>query len=215
MRTPTLLRLLLTSFVISATGYAQTKVEGPVVMIVGPPLSGKSAHAATAARLLNLPVVSADDLIKANLPVFEEIRRGGISGMEPQSDPVLNRLFQQRLEKGDLWHGMILDGYPSTKDHCDYLAGMVKSGVLPAPLVIELGIPDQLVLQRAGTVRDVSRASIEQRLKDYRREMDVLHLYFPNADLQRIDGTKSDKILDSEVAAILKKRYGNSAKHPQ
>src|SRR4051812_40966380 len=135
-------RFLLAAFILSAIMQAETKVEGPVVLFIGPPLSGKSTQAAAAARLLNLPIVSADGLIKANESTFTEIRRSGIAGMEPRSDPVLNRLFQERLEKGDLSRGLILDGYPSTKDHADFLAGLVKNGSLPNPLTIELGIPD-------------------------------------------------------------------------
>jgi adenylate kinase family enzyme len=95
------LRFLL-AVITPAVGQAQAKVDGPVVMFIGPPGSGKSTQAPAAARLLNLPVVSVDELIEANKATFEKIRRSGVSGMEPQSDPVLNRLFQERLEKGDL-----------------------------------------------------------------------------------------------------------------
>ncbi len=184
-------------------------------MFIGPPLSGKAEHAATASHLLNLPVVSADDLIKANESTFAAIRRTGISGMDPHTDPVLNRLFRERLEKGDLSGGMILEGYPSTKDHGDYLRSLITDGTLPMPLVIQLEIPDAVVLERAPKASGDSVASIDQRLKDYHREMDMLHLYFPAADVVHIDAAKPTQQIDGEIGRILKARFAPAASgHP-
>ena len=99
---------LLTIVVFGGLGRAETKIDGPVVLFMGPPGSGKSTQAAAAARLMKLPIVAVDDLIKDNPSTFEKIRRSRISGMEPQTDPVLNQLFSARLQKGDLSRGMIL-----------------------------------------------------------------------------------------------------------
>ena len=202
-----LMRLLLGTLVLCGSGLAQTKVEGPVVLFIGPPGSGKSTQAAAAARLLKVPVVAVDDLVKANASTFEKIRQSGISGMEPQTDPVLNRLFLERLEKGDLSRGMILDGYPSTKDHADYILGLVRKGVLPNPLTIELQVPDSTVHKRTKKTGKDPQASVDQRLKDYHREMDMVRLYFPAADIVGIDGTKSQKRVERDITALLKKRY--------
>lgn len=202
-----LVRSLLGAIILSGLGHAENKVEGPVVLFLGPPGSGKSTQAAAAARLLKVPIVAADDLISANPSIFDKIRRSGISGMEPQSDPVLNRLFLERLQKGDLARGMILDGYPSTKDHADYLTALVKKGILPNPLAIELQIPDAIVLERTDKARKDSRASVEQRLKDYHREMDMVRVYFPAAEIVSVDGTKSVNNVESEIRVLLRKRY--------
>jgi adenylate kinase len=202
-----LLRTLLAALLLSALATAQPKVEGPVVLFVGPPGSGKSTQAAAASRLLKVPIVAVDDLISGNQAEFAKVRRPGITGMEPHSDPLLNGLFLARLVKGDLSHGMILDGYPSTKDHADYVSNLRKKGVLPKPLAIELFIPDKTVLKRTEQAKKESRASVEQRLKDYHREMDMVRLYFPNAEIVSIDGTKSKKQVESEIGAFLRKRY--------
>jgi adenylate kinase family enzyme len=111
------------------------------------------------------------------------------------------------LDKGDLSRGMILDGYPSTKDHADYLAALIKKGVLPSPLTIELQIPDEMVFKRTEKTHKDARASVEQRLKDYHREMDMLRLYFPAAEIVSVDGTKSVKKVESDIRSLLKKRY--------
>lgn len=203
----TMLRSLLGAVILSGVMCAETKVEGPVVLFVGPPGSGKSTQAVSAGKLLNVPVVGVDDLISGNKATFDRIRRTGISGMEPQTDPVLNRLFMERLEKGDLSHGLILDGYPSTKDHADYISELVKKGVLPTPVAIELQIPDDTVLKRTEKAGKDSRSSVEQRLKDYHREMDMIRLYFPAAEIITVDGTKSIRNVEKNVSDVLKKRF--------
>ena len=200
-------RSLLTVLIVGGVACAETKVDGPVVLLIGPPGSGKSTQAmAAAARVLGVPIVQVDDLIHANPAVFEKIRRSPISGMEPQTDPVLNRLFSERLEKGDLSRGMVLDGYPSTKDHADYLTALIKKGVLHNPLTIQLQIPDETVLKRTKKAGKDSAASVEQRLKDYHREMDMLRLYFPSAGCNR-RWHKVYKRVERDILALLRKRY--------
>lgn len=186
--------------------HAQLPVKGPLVLFIGPPGSGKSTQAAAASRRLKVPIVSVEELIKSNAATFDKIRQRGISGMEPQSDPVLNRLFEARLNQGDLAGGVILDGYPSTKDHADYLAGLGQKRVLPKPLVIELQIPDDISRKRSENM-SADPAAVEQRIKDYHREMDMVRLYFPDAEIVAVDGTRSQKKVESDINSVLKKRF--------
>ena len=83
----------------------------------------------------------------------------------------------------------------------------MKKGVLPRPLTIQLEIPDDIVVKREQKARNEPGSSVEQRLKDYHREMDMVRLYFPNAEIVSIDGTKSKKQVESEIGAFLRKRY--------
>ena len=50
-----------------------------------------------AARLLKVPVVAVDDLIRTTRQPSKD--PPGISGMEPQTDPILNRLFSSASKK--------------------------------------------------------------------------------------------------------------------
>src|SRR4051794_11594592 len=92
-------------------------VHGPVVVFLGAPGSGKTTQAAAAAKYLNVPIVSVSDLIRNNTRELKKVQTPGISGMEPESDPVLNKFFEVRLKEGDVANGFILDGYPNTNDH--------------------------------------------------------------------------------------------------
>jgi adenylate kinase family enzyme len=44
---------------------------------------------------------------------------------------------------------------------------------------------------------------VEQRLKDYRREFDFAHLYFPQAEIHKIDGTKSQATVARAIQKVL------------
>ena len=186
---------------------AQQQINGPLVLFIGAPGSGKSTQGVLAAKKLGVPVVSVEELISNNQAAFKKIRRTGLSGMEPETDPVLNRLFAERLKKGDLANGAVLDGYPSTKDHADFLSKMVSEGKLPNPVVIQLDIPDHVVRKRMANQPGSTPASVEQRLKDYHREMGTVRLYFPNADITTIDGSKKIKVVTETINALLESRF--------
>src|SRR5437764_1220989 len=147
--------------------FSQQLVKGPVVVLLGPPASGKTTQAAAAAKYLKVPVVSVSSLIRDNAAAFQKDREKGLTGMEPETDPMLNKFFDARLQKGDLANGMLLDGYPNTVDQANFVAKLVRDGVISKPLVVRLLIPDDVVRKRLqGSTGDVV-TSAEQRLKDY------------------------------------------------
>jgi len=197
------------SFVLFAAllGAQTPEINGPFVLFMGPPGSGKSTQGKIAAEKMNIPLVSVEELIRDNKAVFDKIRRTGLKGMEPQTDPVLNRLFEARLKSGDLSKGAILDGYPNTKDHADFLGKLVTDGRLPKPVVIRLAIPDDIVRERLLQQPGSTAESVEQRLKDYYREMSLVHVYFPEADITAVDGTESRGSVAAEVLSVLKERF--------
>ena len=195
------------AFLFSTLLGAQQEINGPLVLFIGAPGSGKSTQGVLAAKKLGVPVVSIEKLISKNRAAFKNIRRTGLSGMEPETDPVLNRLFAERLKQGDLGNGAVLDGYPATKDHADFLSKMVSEGKLPNPLVIQLAVPDHVVRKRLAKHPGTTPESVEQRLKDYHREMGAVRLYFPNADIITIDGSKKPKGITKKINALLESRF--------
>ena len=185
---------------------AEQKIEGPLVLLIGPPGSGKSTQGAKVAQKWGLPLVSVEDLIEENQDVIHKLRESGIKGIEPETDPVINQFFEERLKRGDLVKGAVLDGYPSTKDHGDFLTRMVQAGQLPDPVVIQLEISDEEVRKRMAKVPGSNMASVEQRLKDYHREMDMVRLYFPNADITSVDGSKKPNRVNKNINKLLKSK---------
>ena len=185
----------------------QQLVTGPVVVFLGPPGSGKSTQAAEAAKYLKVPVVSAEELIKENAAELAKARTSGITGMEPETDPLLNKFFEARLKRGDLSNGMILDGYPNTKDQADFSSKLVASGYISKPIILHLQVPDQVVRKRLAGKDGKVPDSVEQRLKDYHRETTALEVYFPKAEVINVDGTKKRGAVTKQINKILKTRF--------
>jgi adenylate kinase family enzyme len=125
-------------------------------------------------------------MIASNPAAFKKHMQPGITGMNPRTDPVLNEIFGALVESGKYPNGFILDGYPATKDHADYVRKMVNDGHLPNPLIVRLEISDDDLRKRLGKKAD---ETFEQLLKDYHRELDMMDVYFPGSRAIAIDGT--------------------------
>jgi adenylate kinase len=191
----------------SVAASGQPLVKGPVVVFIGAPGSGKTTQAAAAAKYLNVPIVSVAELLRNNARELKKVQTRGITGMEPETDPVLNKFFEARLNERDVANGMILDGYPNTNDHANFASNLVKTGVIPKPVILHLRIPDEIVRKRFASKDGTLAPSVEQRLKDYHRETAALKIYFPDADITDIDGTKKPGSVTKQVEAVLKARF--------
>ena len=178
--------------------YAQT--AGPVVVLIGPPGSGKTTQAEILRKERGMAVISADDLIARNRQAFEKFKNPHIQGVEPRVDPALNRLVEEALGSVDLSKGLILDGYPAAKNHGDHLTVLTEKYHLPKALVIHLRVPDSEVRRR---LKKQKRMDLDQQLKDYHREFDFAREYFPEAGMRDIDGTKKPDVVAGEIRKLL------------
>jgi adenylate kinase len=181
---------------------AVAQTAGQVIVMIGPPGAGKTTQTDILKKQMGMAVVSADELIEQNRQVFQKYRQSNIQGMEPRVDPVLNKLVEEKLKGTDLSKGLILDGYPGAKVHGDYLTKLGQDLGLPKPIVIHLLVPDEVVRKR---LKKQSANDVEQALKDYHREWDFARVYFPEADIREIDGTKKSGTVAKEIRKILKK----------
>ncbi len=172
---------------------------GPLVMIVGPPGSGRTTQAQLLKKDLGMAVITADDLIAQNQQKFQKYRVPALKGVDPHLDPAMNSLVEDALGSADLSKGVVLDGYPASKIQADFLSGLRTKHNLPRPVVIHLMAPDEVVRQRlANQSRDV-----EQELKDYHREFDFVREYFPDADIRAVDATKQRANIEKEIRKIV------------
>ena len=98
---------------------------------------------------------------------------------------------------------MLLDGYPATKNHADFLSEVVSKKGLTKPLILLLDVPDEVVRQR---LKDQDPQQVEQDLKDYHREMDFIAVYFPQADIAKVDGDQRPDAVFGEIQQTLDQR---------
>lgn len=176
-----------------------------VIVLIGPTGSGKTTQSEFLKSKFGIPTVSADDLIKRNPAALAKYQEPGIDPGTPQTNPALNELVADRLKEMDLRKGVVLDGYPATKDQADHLSSLVKKLKLPSPVILQLDVPDNVDLQRLEKRKrdDDKPEQIARRLKDYHRELDMIRSYYPEANIWTIDGTKSASEVSKTIEAIL------------
>ena len=172
---------------------------GVIVLIVGPPGSGRTTQAAFLRSDLGMGVITADDLISQNRQNFQSNRVPALNGVDPHLDPAINELVREALKAMDLSKGVVLDGYPASKIQGDYLKTLRVEFALTRVVVIHLSAPDDVVRKRLkGQSRDV-----EQELKDYHREFDFVRQYFPTTDIRDVDATKEPAAVARQIKKIL------------
>ena len=175
----------------------------PVIVLIGPPGSGKSTQAARLRKQYGFAVITREQLMQDDPSLLARYKQPDIQGVEPRSDPALNALFLRRLEQTAANKGLLLDGYPATKNHADFLQKVIADKGLGRPLVLQLDVSDEVVRQRLqGQPPD----KLEQDLKDYHREMDFIGAYFPEADIVRIDGARKPNDVFKQLRQVLKQR---------
>jgi adenylate kinase len=162
--------------------------EGLVMVIIGPPGSGKSTQAEYLRRKYQIPVISADDL-----------RAKSGSG-----DAQLNSAIRSRVKEMDASKGFILDGYPSTRAQADYLNALVKEMKLPPPVILDLSVPDDIVRQRLSGKENPDQ--LEKRLADYHREMDLFRKMYPEADIWTVIGTRTPAEVSRTIVSLIQDR---------
>lgn len=181
-------------------GAVGAQSAGPLIVLIGPPVSGKTTQAQMLQKERGMAVLSVEDLIAQNRQSFEKFRRPEIQGVEPRLDPVLNRLVEQRLRTIDRSKGVILDGYPASKEQGDHLTSLIAEFQFSGPIVLRLQVTDAEVRKRAS--KDGGQ-DVEQGLKDYHREFDFAQTYFPQAHIHDIDGAKSVPDVAKAIRKVL------------
>jgi adenylate kinase len=125
--------------------------EAAVVILLGPPGSGKGTQAARLSAELGLPHVSTGDLFRKNVgegtPLGQEARRYMDAGQLVPDQVVTGMLFD-RVQQEDCRSGFLLDGFPRTLPQARSLEeGMEGRWTSEAFL---LDVPEDVLVERAA-----------------------------------------------------------------
>jgi adenylate kinase len=188
------------------TAQAQNADKRYLIVLIGPTGSGKTTQAEFLKKRFGIPTIAVDELIQANPAALTKYRTAGITAGPPQLNPAIDGLVAEKVTGLDLTKGLALDGYPASKDQADHLAALARELNLPSPIVLQIDLPDEIARQR---LRKRQRADdkpdlVEERLKNYHREMDMIRSYYPQANIWTINGDKPVAEVSSTIEAILK-----------
>jgi len=169
-----------------ASAFAQDAVKPLVIVLIGPPGSGKTTQAGFLNGKYGFPVVNVDDLRSKN------------------AGAKLDELVRRRIQSVDVSKGFILDGYPSTHAEADNLAKLVNELKLPAPVILQLDVPDDVVKKRLAGKEKAD--ALQKRLDRYHQEMDLVRQYYPQADIWTVIGTRSIKEVSATIVSLIQDR---------
>jgi adenylate kinase len=119
-----------------------------VVILLGPPGSGKGTQALRLTKELNIPHISTGDLFRENVSkataLGEEAKHYMDAGQLVPDELVLRMLFD-RISRSDCSHGYLLDGVPRTISQAEALENYFKN---VQPKVIDLMVSDEMIVKR-------------------------------------------------------------------
>jgi len=190
-----------------------------IVILFGPPGSGKGTQAQRVASSVGVPHVATGDILRA------EVARASALGREAEPimrsgklvpDDLIVRIIESRLGESDAKQGALLDGFPRTLPQADALDAMLRRTGRSVDVVVSLNVGDdelrRRVLQRASIENraDDTETAFEERLRTYRDETAPVLDYYRGAGtrIAEVDGIGE---VDAVTARISDALAGNSA----
>ena len=127
-----------------------------VLLLFGPPGSGKGTQSRLITNWLGIPAISTGDMLRAEITAgteLGEIARSIMASGGLVGDDLVNKMLSQRVDQPDAKDGFLLDGYPRTVEQAEYLDGVLAERKLPDPIVLHLDVPADAILGRLTSRR--------------------------------------------------------------
>ncbi|PIS03233.1 MAG: adenylate kinase [Chlamydiae bacterium CG10_big_fil_rev_8_21_14_0_10_42_34] len=119
-----------------------------VIILMGPPGSGKGTHAGPLSQELHLPHISTGDLfrehIRGQTPLGVKAKEFIDKGQLVPDELVLDMLFD-RVSRADCKGGYILDGFPRTIAQAKALDERIESNKV---IALNFNLPDSTIIER-------------------------------------------------------------------
>lgn len=137
-------------FFFTSSSYAASAPS--IVILVGPPGSGKGTQGALLQAAIGLPHISTGDLFRENLK--KDTSLGALArrcshymeqGLLIPDDLIL-QIIRERISQQDCQKGFILDGYPRTISQAETVYNELKGDF--KVVVIHLSLPDEIAVGR-------------------------------------------------------------------
>ncbi len=159
-----------------------------LIVLVGPPGSGKGTQAKLVCARFGIPQISTGDMLRAAKrdgtlnPQYRAIMDAG--GLVP--DEAMIELIDKRIDADDCKPGFLLDGFPRTVPQAEALGTLLQKRGRKLSAVLQL---------------DVSRSLLEERLIHRRTDKtsgQIYHLLYnpppPGADLEHRDDDRPESV---------------------
>jgi adenylate kinase len=122
-----------------------------IVILLGPPGSGKGTQAKMMVEKYKIPQISTGDILRA------EVKKGSELGLKAKaimdagqlvSDDIILGIIENRISEQDCKPGFILDGFPRTLPQADGLKKLLAKKKLRLNKVINIKVDEEEVVKR-------------------------------------------------------------------
>lgn len=180
------------------TSLTALHAAGPVILVLGPPGSGKTLNAQKISKRYHVPAISVADLLKQSggwgKAGSTKTLRAPVESGDLVSDEVSIGLLEQRFAKADVNKGFVLDGFPLTAKQAEYLENVSRQRGLGEPIVVHLKVGDNTATQRMlkRGRSDDNPATIERRLGEYHAQAELVLKRYPKVVTIDSSGTPNE-----------------------
>ena len=179
-------------------------INGPKVIMIGGPGSGKSTYSEIITRKLNIPHIYTGDMMRAlaktNTPDGQKVKDLLSKGQFAPLDIVINTV-KDRLKKPDAQKGYVFDGFPRNVEQAER---MEEEGI-EYDYVVNLVVSEDEIIRRltARGREDDKPEIIKQRLKVYEKETRPLLDYYKNEIINiKAEGGEPEEIAAKIIEKI-------------
>jgi adenylate kinase len=117
------------------------------LILLGAPGAGKGTQANYIKEKYNIPQISTGDMLRAAIKAGTELGLAAKKVMDAGqlvSDEIIIGLVKERLKEADCANGYLFDGFPRTIAQADAM----KDGGIVVDYVLEIDVPDELIVER-------------------------------------------------------------------
>ncbi|RCV65809.1 adenylate kinase [Methanophagales archaeon] len=122
-----------------------------IIVLFGPPGSGKGTQAKLLAERYGVPHISTGDILRENIKNETELGLKAKTYMDKGElvpDDVLIGLIKDRLSQSDGASGFLLDGYPRTLPQAETLSKILSELGKSLDVVLNIDVPAEKLLNR-------------------------------------------------------------------
>jgi adenylate kinase len=188
-----------------------------IIILLGPPGSGKSTQSKLLAKKLQIPAISMGQVLRdakdsKTLLGLEAARFAEKGELVPSR--LMETLTQFRLEESDCKKGFILDGAPRRVEEAvildDYLSkkgkkidNVVLLELTEKEVVERLLLRAELPKEKGGGRKDDNMEDIRVRIREYNDGIDAVKVYYRSQDkLAIVDGRGSVQEIYTRICAL-------------
>ena len=125
--------------------------KGLHIVFTGAPGCGKGTQARLLKEKLGIPHLSTGEILRAEAakgtPLGKQIK-ALIDDGNLVPDEMIIKMLSSRIDADDCKNGFILDGFPRTLPQAEVLSGMLKEKGITLDAVIEIQVPDEIIMER-------------------------------------------------------------------